>query len=145
MIKEASVVPEKQNLVYHVISIKWFKRWLEYIKKPVKGEDSEPHPGIINTTADLKSIIDLEKVDRLALNPDFIPDLHLKQTAKEEVDYKIVDQAVWDLLVARYGFVYDLPRISVQVPTADNQIDYIVEINHRRFELRTSPNIKYYD
>ena len=44
----------------------------------------------------------------------------------------------------RYGVKYDIPRFSVQVPTDDpGKKEHIVEINYRRFELRTSPNIKY--
>jgi hypothetical protein len=75
-----------------------------------------------------------------------VVDLHLKRTAKENDDYIIVSEQTWDFLVDRYGYQYDLPRISVQVPTEDpNKKDYIVEVHQRRFELRTSPNIKYHE
>jgi len=39
----------------------------------------------------LKGLVDLEPVDRLHLNSDFKADVHLKQSVKEEIDYKIVD------------------------------------------------------
>jgi hypothetical protein len=73
-------------------------------------------------------------------------DLQPKRTAKEDQDYVIVSQAIWDALAAGYGFNADIPRISVQVPTDDPaKRDHIVEVHQRRFELRTSPNIKYHD
>ena len=58
----------------------------------------------------------------------------------------IVDQEVWEQLVTQYGYNFDLPRLSIQVPTEDpKKKDYIVEVHLRRFELRTSPNVKYHE
>jgi hypothetical protein len=37
----------------------------------------------------------------------------------------------------------DIVRLSVPVPTADTKKDYIVELNLRRFKIRSFPNIKY--
>ena len=37
----------------------------------------------------------------------------------------------------------DIVRFSVPVPTADMKKDYIVELNLRRFKIRSYPNIKY--
>ena len=40
----------------------------------------------------------------------------------------------------------DIPRLSVAVPTIDpGKSDYIVEVAHRRFNLRTYPNVKYHE
>jgi hypothetical protein len=103
-------------------------------------------PGPINSNQDIKAFIENESVDRLDLGSDFVANIHLKRTAKEDKDYIVVSQEVWEALVQNYGFVYDIPRISIQVPTEDpNKKDHIVEVHHRRFELRTSPNIKYHE
>jgi hypothetical protein len=37
----------------------------------------------------------------------------------------------------------DIVRLSVPVPTAELKKDYVVELNLRRFKIRTFPKIKY--
>lgn len=153
LIRGQSVVPEKPDLLYHVLSSKWFKRWQAYTRCEVDSEgntvvaEAEPaYPGPMNSAADIKAIVDNEAVDRLDLSGDFGFPLYLKRTAKEESDYMVVSQEVWDVLADRYKYEHDIPRVSVQVPTDDpGKKDHIVEVHLRRFELRTSPNIRYHE
>lgn len=75
---------------------------------------------------------------------EFVHNVHLKRSAKEDQDYLIVSHQVWEALTELYSYSYDLPRISVQVPTEDpDKCDFIVEAHMRRFEVCSSPNIKY--
>jgi len=39
--------------------------------------------------------------------------LHLKRTAKEDTDYIVVNQEVWDILADKYKYEFDIPRVSV--------------------------------
>lgn len=105
------------------------------------------HPGQINSNnAESRQIFEIEAVDKLDLMGDFCHTWNLKRTAKESKDYVIVNQEIWKLLTAKYGFGFDINRISVQVPTEDpKKKDFLVEVHLRRFELRTSPNIKYHE
>lgn len=76
--------------------------------------------------------------------------IQLKPTAKEEKDYKVIPHDAWKLLNLRYGMAEleesittDIVRLSVPVPTAELKKDYVVELNLRRFKIRTFPKIKY--
>lgn len=98
LIEFSSVVPERQNLTYHVIVKKWYLRWQTYTRCNSSEEESktatseaEPHhPGPINTPVDIKSIIDTESVDRLEFDIEIGRHFQLKRTAKEEKDYIVV-------------------------------------------------------
>ena len=42
-----SVIPEKENLVYHVVAMKWYLRWLKYTgvadaSVTASGDDENP-------------------------------------------------------------------------------------------------------
>ena len=77
---------------------------------------------------------------------DFVSDLNLKRTAREDKDYIIVSNAVWNILIDSYGSLCAIPRVSVQVPTEDPmKKDFLVEVHLRRFELRTSPGVRYHE
>lgn len=154
MITFSPTVPERANLSYHVISKQWFTHWQAYTHcladengKPITSEKLPTNPGPINSVEiGIKSILELEKVDKISLMGDFTEPLYLKRSAKENTDYVIVSQEVWEFLAARYGVEHDIPRFSVSVPTdTPGKKDYIVEVHLRRFELRTSPNVKYHD
>jgi len=80
--------------------------------------------------------------------------IQLLPTSKEDKDYKVIPHDAWKLLNLRYGMGHleednkvevpnDIVRLSVEVPTADEKKDFIVELNLRRFKIRTFPNIKY--
>ena len=154
MINFAPTVPEHANLNYHLISKKWFTRWQAYTQslvdengKPVTSEALPYNPGPINSVDNgIKNWLELETIERLNLMGDFVEALYPKRTAKENEDYIIVNQEVWEFLTERYGVEHDISRKSVQVPseTPGNK-DYIVEVHLRRFELRTTPNIRYID
>ena len=63
---------------------------------------------------------------------------------KEDQHFKVVDRATWDILFQQYGGNV-VPRISVAVETEDPlRPDYIVEIQHRTFEIVTYPKVKYF-
>ena len=68
MIQFASVVPERENLPYYIISMKWFEDWQAYTGcGPRKdGEESEDieeprarHPGSINNNKQLTAMVAL--------------------------------------------------------------------------------------
>jgi hypothetical protein len=90
-------VPERQNMNYHVVSKKWFLRWQLYTQCAVDEKnmtlqqeaESKP-PGPINTNSEIKGFIDTESVDRIDLSSEFITDIHLKRTAREDKDYIVV-------------------------------------------------------
>jgi hypothetical protein len=61
----------------------------------------------------------------------FYCDLHLKDSCKEDIHYKVVDEQVWNYLWRIYGGD-QVPRLSLAVQT-DQGTDHLVEINLRRF------------
>jgi hypothetical protein len=67
--------------------------------------------------------------------------LHLKDSCKEDIHYKVVDEETWLYLVDKYGGD-SIPRLSIAVPT-DDGYDHIVEINMRRFTLLAYPRVRY--
>lgn len=67
--------------------------------------------------------------------------MHLKDSCKEDVHYKVVDEETWLYLYNKYGGD-SVPRLSIAVPT-DDGIDHIVEINLRRFTLIAFPKVRY--
>ena len=113
MIQFGSVVPEREGLPFYIIAIKWFTRWQRYTGC-LKIDDSEdegsglptkdkskiilgPHPGFINQMPDIKDLC--IKSDNL-----FVPDddmyrhFYIKSGKKEDQDFKVVDQEVWQKL-----------------------------------------------
>jgi hypothetical protein len=68
---------------------------------------------------------------------------YLKDRLSEDVHYKVVDERTWSFLFEIYGG-QDLPRLSIAVPTSTDKDDYIVEINLRKFNIVTLPNIRYF-
>jgi hypothetical protein len=68
----------------------------------------------------------------------------LKDRLSEDVHYKVVDERTWNFLFEIYGG-QDLPRLSIAVPTTSGKDDYIVEINLRKFNIVTFPNIRYFE
>ena len=98
---------------------------------------------MINTHAQLKAMIDTRFDDKIAFTNDFFENWHLKRGMKEDEHFKVVDRATWDILFHQYGG-NAVPRISVAVQTEDPlRPDYIVEIQHRTFEIATFPKVKY--
>lgn len=68
---------------------------------------------------------------------------NLKDGLKENFDYKVLDQETWNYLKSLYGAVVDIPRFSVAVPVGMDRTDYLVEINLRRFQIVSTPRVKY--
>lgn len=73
-------------MCYHLISMKWFKRWSDYTRCPkdeeekidTNSEAKPKHPGPINLSSDIKNFTDQESIDKLDLSDDFCADIHLK-------------------------------------------------------------------
>jgi len=126
LIQSASFIPEKANLRYYIISIQWFNRWKAYTtSSSEEGAADLQHPGPINTVADIKDL--LVRKDLFEHKHDyFYGNLHLKDTCKEDVHYKVVDEQTWLYLYQKYGGD-SVPRLSIEVP-ADDGTDHIVEI-----------------
>lgn len=149
-----SVIPERANLLYYIITIGWFTAWQKYTgcfkvdagsdEEPVSKDDIilGPYPGPINNTNDMKTLF-INDPNILHFTEDFSGNLHLKTGKKEEVHYKVVDQEVWNILHAQYGGC-QIPRLSVSVPTEDQtKPEYIVEMQQRRFVITTYPRVNY--
>ena len=47
MIRNSSVVPEGPDLVYHIVTIDWWTRWMKYVGVKQNREDAvySPSPG----------------------------------------------------------------------------------------------------
>lgn len=60
------------------------------------------------------------------------------------MDFKVVDEQVWEILYNKYGGK-ELRRKSIVVPTEiPDRPDYIVEIQLRKFRILTWPKVKYF-
>ena len=95
-----SVIPAKANIIYHIISIKWYQKWQSYINS------NGSHPGLINTREDLDSILDAPNMDRMVVWPerkDTASNLRIKNGCKEDVHYKILCHQAWKVLNKRFG------------------------------------------
>ena len=153
MIQFASVVPERENLPYYIISMKWFEDWQAYTGCASRkdGEESEDieeprarHPGPINNNKQLTAILDLNERNRIDFNQEFSNNWHLKRGMKEDQHFKLVDREVWEILFNQYSGRL-VPRTSVAVETEDPlRPDYIVESMYRQFEILTIPKVKYF-
>lgn len=92
MLSESSIVPERGNLRYYLVSVEWFNRWKLYCC----SQDSNPvHPGQINQRNDIKQLIFTNNLIQLGTLDYFYNSLHLKDTAKEDVHYKVFDEQLW--------------------------------------------------
>lgn len=52
---------------------------------------------------------------------------------KEDVHFKVFDDATWCFLYNKYGGT-DLPRLSIAVINGDS-VDHVVEVNLRKFKI----------
>ena len=152
LLQMSSVVPEQENLPYYIISMAWFKDWQAYTgcqEQEDSDEQEEPalaknYPGPVNQDKQLVAILDLKRDGKIQYDQDFFDGWHLKRGTKEDQHYKVVDREVWEILLSQYGG-RSVPRISVAVQTEDPlRPDYIVEIEHRQFEVVNFPKVKYF-
>ena len=60
---------------------------------------------------------------------------------KEDEHYKVLDEQTWNYLFNKYSGV-DIPRLSIAIPSGDS-IDYVVEVNLRKFKVVTFPKVRY--
>ena len=110
MIDYGGVVPERENLPYYLISIRWFTRWQKYTGCfHVEDDDDEDddqgmqttkdsskiilgeYPGEINSDREMRDLC--SKVDEKTIAPeeDFYCHYYLKAGKKENQDYRVVD------------------------------------------------------
>jgi hypothetical protein len=75
---------------------------------------------------------------------DFFGKFYLKQGRKEDQDFKVVDEQVWNRLFGKYGGK-EVRRHSIAVPTdSPTRPDYVVEVELRHFRIVTWPRVKYF-
>ena len=156
MIEYGGVIPERENLPYYLISIRWFTRWQKYTGC-FKVEDDEEendrgsskvilgeYPGEINSDREMRDLCVRVNEKTIVPEEDFYCNYYLQAGKKENQDYRVVDYEVWNKLYSKYGG-NEVPRKSIAVPT-DNPTrpDYIVEVQLRRFKILTWPKVKYF-
>lgn len=102
---------------WYIISAKWLTNWRDYIaykttEPSERGSQSEqmeiPHPGMILN----EDILDNEPY---LIEDQYKPhlNLNLKENLREEDNYHIVNEKVWNFLAIRYGGV-EIIRFGVQ-------------------------------
>lgn len=90
---------------------------------------------------DLKQIVHTRDLLEIGCVDFFSQSWHLKDGLKEDVHYKVFDDATWHFLYSKYGGT-DLPRLSIAVPNGDS-VDHVVEVNLRKFKVLTFPKVRY--
>ena len=71
----------------------------------------------------------------------FFTDYNLKDGAKEDVHFKVLDEASWNYLFSKYNG-QSIPRLSIKINVNEKE-DHTVEVNFRKFNLVTYPRVKY--
>jgi hypothetical protein len=71
----------------------------------------------------------------------FFTDYHLKDAAKEDFHFKVLDAETWKYLFARYEG-QSIPRLSIKV-NVDEKEDHVVEVKFRKFNVVTYPRVRY--
>ena len=90
LIQFSSVVPERENLPYYLISMIWFKNWQLYTGCAPKEElerqqESAPrYPGVINSGKQLEKILDTKFDTKINYKEDLFNNWHLKAGMKED-------------------------------------------------------------
>ena len=90
------------------MSMDWFKRWEAFAKQ----EEKSVNPGPINSKYDLTKIMVSKNLVQFGEIEYFFTDYHLKDGAKEDVHYKVLDEETWKFLQAKYEGV-SIPRLSI--------------------------------
>lgn len=163
IIEFGGVVPERENLPYYLVSMKWFTRWQKYTGCFKVESDSEDdvlpvkdksklilgeYPGELNPSKEVKEFAYIgnrnNNQDFILLTDDFYGHTYLRKGKKEDQDFKVLDEQVWNRLYKKYGG-REIRRHSVAVQT-ENPLrpDYVVEVVLRRFKLLTYPKVKYF-
>ena len=93
-------MPEGPHLTYQIVAMDLYKRWQTYCN----SADSEAkRPGFINEKQDLKNLLNISQSTFESNNDFFYRKFHLKDSAKEDVNYKVLDQKTFNYLFHRYG------------------------------------------
>ena len=103
IIENESIVPDGANVIYHVVGMKWYNKWLKYVGQ--EGTE-EKHPGPMNVINEAKGeeLLDLQTLnDSLMFLREIGNNFHLKSTIKENAQYKVIPHEAWKLLNLRYG------------------------------------------
>ena len=74
--------------------MEWYKRWEAFAKR----EDKAENPGQINAIPDLTRIMVTRSLVEFGDLEHFFTDYNLKDGAKEDVHYKVFDEATWKYL-----------------------------------------------
>ena len=91
-------MPERENLRYYIVSMDWYQRWEAYSK----DQENAVFPGPINSNADLKKLIVTQDLLQFGDLEHYFTDYNLKDGAKEDVHYKILDEKTWNYLYSKY-------------------------------------------
>jgi hypothetical protein len=149
VIEGDSVIPAGANIMYHIVSIKWYQKWLSYTLQTdstVTPAQDNSHPGKMNQFEVLEHFLDLSNMNKSVtprMDRDLTNQMKIKSICKENVHYKVLPHEAWKILNLRYGMdsMYqvkqgmtappaDLVCLSVAVPTADpEKPEYLVEVN----------------
>ena len=89
------------------------------------------HPGEINSEREIHNLTKSTARKIFTNKLDYYGGLYLRDGVKEDEDFKVLDQEVWNILYPRYGG-NELRRKSIAVPTENpERPDFIVEVQLR--------------
>ena len=163
MIEFGGVVPERADLPYYLVSMAWYQRWQRYTGCVKVDDGADPyndemhidesnqdsvilgdHPGMINSEREIEKLAKPTARKIFTNKTDFYGGFYLRDGVKEDEDFKVLDQQVWNILHPRYGG-NELRRKSIAVPTENpERPDFIVEVQLRRIKIVTWPKVKYF-
>ena len=108
MIEFSSVVPERENLPYYIITMDWFTKWQKYTGcYNMNAGDEEmdqdnlvlgDYPNGINSNSGLAELLKVLDGKIIAPDDDYYGKFYLKNGKKENQDFKLVDAEVWNIL-----------------------------------------------
>lgn len=79
------MIPEGPYLRFHLVEMDWFKLWQAYASSP----DNNQPPGQINNFDNIKHLLITK--DILIHSDNWMGNYHFKDSAKEDVHFKVLD------------------------------------------------------
>jgi hypothetical protein len=130
---EASKMDVVDGSVWYLIEKEWFNKWKDYVG--FDDTSDSRHPGDINNSYLLnsdKSVL----WHKSELNFKYWLNANLKDNLKEDIDYVIMNPAIWDYLHQMYGGV-TIKRYGTLIDV--NTEECIIEVNLQKLYVFDVP------